>query len=119
MTREEMCAVFAAGINCFLERSSLKQVDVANELGISYANVCKWRAGKGLPSYEILMELFRLGMTPEEAFGNVFDNESIDSEEVNSSSSENNMATSLDPNSASKIIMQGLIKILDDLNKNI
>lgn len=55
--------------NAFLKRMGWTQKDLADKLGVGTSTVGMWCLGKSTPAYAIIVELFRLGITPEELFG--------------------------------------------------
>lgn len=53
----------------FLRRKGWTQKELAERLNVSTAAVGMWCIGKSTPSYAIIEELLRLGITPAELFG--------------------------------------------------
>lgn len=58
--------------NSFLKRKNWSQKDLAERLGVTTSAVGMWCIGKATPSYAIILELIKLGMTPLELFGEEF-----------------------------------------------
>ena len=54
--------------NYFLHRKGWTQKDLAKRLDIGTSTVGMWCTGKSTPSYSVIVELFRLGMTLQEMF---------------------------------------------------
>lgn len=46
-----------------------KQRNLAEKLGLGTSTVGMWCSGKSTPPYEVVIELIKLGITPEELFG--------------------------------------------------
>ncbi len=55
--------------NRFLHRNGWRQKDLAERLGLGTSTVGMWCSGKSNPPYEVIVELIKLGITPEELFG--------------------------------------------------
>ena len=55
--------------NSFIRRMGWGQKDLAERLGVVTSTVGMWCAGKSTPAYAVIVELIKLGMTPEEMFG--------------------------------------------------
>lgn len=54
--------------NSFLHRKGWTQKDLAKRLDIGTSTVGMWCTGKSTPSYSVIVELSRLGMTLQEIF---------------------------------------------------
>lgn len=62
------------------------QKDLAEKLNCSTSTVGMWCVGKSYPSYSVIIQLFELGITPKELFGDKWehlfsDKRSIDDSE--------------------------------------
>lgn len=55
--------------NSFLNRKGWKQRELAQRLNIGTSTVGMWCTGKSTPSYDVIVKLFKLGVTMEELFG--------------------------------------------------
>lgn len=55
--------------NTFIRRMGWTQKDLAQKLDVGTSTVGMWCVGKSTPAYSVMIELFKLGMTPEEMFG--------------------------------------------------
>jgi transcriptional regulator with XRE-family HTH domain len=56
----------------FAARKGLSLKELAKKLGVKPETVYKWAAGTNTPTYDIIRELKRLGITDYELFGEVF-----------------------------------------------
>ena len=52
--------------NTFIRRMGWTQKDLAQKLDVGTSTVGMWCVGKSTPAYSVMIELFKLGMTPEE-----------------------------------------------------
>lgn len=57
----------------FLRRKGWRQKDLAERLNIRTSTVGMWCIGSSTPSYEVIRQLFMLGITPRELFGEEID----------------------------------------------
>ena len=57
----------------FLRRKGWRQKDLAERLNIRTSTVGMWCIGSSTPSYEVIRQLFMLGITPRELFGECID----------------------------------------------
>lgn len=55
--------------NTFIRRMGWAQKDLAERLNVGTSTVGMWCTGKSTPAYSVIVELFKLGMTPSEMFG--------------------------------------------------
>lgn len=55
--------------NSFLNRKGWKQRELAKRLEIGTSTVGMWCTGQSTPSYGVIEQLIRLGMTAQEIFG--------------------------------------------------
>ena len=55
--------------NSFLRRKNWTQKDLAKRLNVGTSTIGMWCTGKSTPSYAVIVELFKLGMTLNEMFG--------------------------------------------------
>ena len=60
--------------NSFLNRKGWKQRELAQRLNIGTSTVGMWCTGKSTPSYDVILQLFKLGVTIKELFGEEVDN---------------------------------------------
>lgn len=55
--------------NSFLNRKGWKQRELAQRLNIGTSTVGMWCTGKSTPSYDVVVQLIKLGMTADELLG--------------------------------------------------
>lgn len=66
---DEMKESFSKGFNNFLSRKELKVLDVAEKTGMKQSTVSCWKTKRSLPDFEKITNLFEMGMTIHEIFG--------------------------------------------------
>jgi DNA-binding XRE family transcriptional regulator len=57
------------GLKKFRERMDLKQLAMAEKLGVNRATYNSWEIGRRDPPFAIVQQLFEMGATVEELFG--------------------------------------------------
>lgn len=59
-------------IKSFCSRIGVKQKELAKTLGIKPETIYKWSDGTNTPTYDVILQLKRMGMTDFELFGETF-----------------------------------------------
>lgn len=56
----------------FVARIGITQKELAEKVGVKPETVYKWAAGTNTPTYDVIYQLKKMGMTDYELFGEVF-----------------------------------------------